>query len=257
VLGEKGVEWFRNELEQRLGFKLAPAKPFKFTKQGDTFGWHQQLNGNHFLGLHVESGRIKNTAGVKLKDALRIIVEKFKVEIRLTASQNLLLADVKSLDCEPITKILAAHGVPVEKQSTVIHRASMVCPALPTCGLALAESERIFPELLSRIEQLLAEVGLPGEEIIVRMTGCPNGCARSAMAELGFIGKAPGKYQLYLGGSHICTRLNRLYKESVKHEEIVNELRPVFTRFARERISGEHFGDFCERVVLKETPAQN
>jgi len=257
VLEEKGVEWFRKELEQRLGFKLAPAKPFKFTKQGDTFGWRQQLNGNHFLGLHVESGRIKDTEQVKLKSALQKIVEQFKTEIRLTPSQNLLLADVKAAEREPITKILAAHGVTVEQQSTVIHRASMVCPALPTCGLALAESERIFPDLLSHIEELLAEVGLPGEEIIVRMTGCPNGCARSAMAELGFIGKAPGKYQLYLGGSHTCTRLNRLYKESVKHEDIVNELRPVFTRFAKERIAGEHFGDFCERVLLKETAAQN
>ena len=254
VLEEKGVEWFRNELEQRLGFTLPAARPFKFTQQGDTFGWHQQLDGNHFLGLYVEAGRVKDTEKWQLKTALRKIVEQFRTEIRLTASQNLLLANVKPAEREPITKILAAHGIPVENQSTVIHRASMVCPALPTCGLALAESERVFPEVLSRIEQLLAEVGLKDEEIVIRMTGCPNGCARSSMAELGFIGKAPGKYQLYLGGNRTSTRLNRLYKESVKNEDIINELRPVFTRFVQERIGAEHFGDFCERVLWKEIP---
>jgi sulfite reductase (NADPH) hemoprotein beta-component len=257
VLEEKGVEWFRNELEQRLGFKLQPARPFKFTRQGDTFGWHQQLDGNYFLGLFVECGRIKDTEKVRQKTALRKIVEEFRTEIRLTPSQNLLLTHVKPAERAGINQILAEHGVPVENQATVIQRNSMVCPALPTCGLALAESERVFPDVLARIEQLLAELGLQDEEIIIRMTGCPNGCARSSMAELGFIGKAPGKYQLYVGGNQACTRLNRLYKEVVKYDDIVNELRPVFTRFIKERIGGERFGDFAERVLWKEIPAPN
>ncbi|MDB6016253.1 MAG: nitrite and sulphite reductase 4Fe-4S region [Pedosphaera sp.] len=255
ILGEKGVEWFRNELNERLGFKLAPARPFEFTKQGDLFGWHQQFDGNHFLGLYVETGRIKDTDKYQLKTALRKIVEQFHTEIRLTPSQNLILTSVKASDREPITKILAEHGVPVENQATVIRRASMACPALPTCGLALAESERVLPDILGRIEQLLAEVGLKDEEIIIRSTGCPNGCARSFMSEIGFVGKAPGKYQLYLGGNQASTRLNRLFKESVKNEDIITELRPVFTRFAKERIGAERFGDFCVRVILQETPA--
>jgi sulfite reductase (NADPH) hemoprotein beta-component len=162
---------------------------------------------------------------------------------------------VKPADVEPITKILAGHGLPVENQATIIRRASMACPALPTCGLALAESERILPDLLARIEQLLGEVGLADEEIVVRITGCPNGCARSSMAELGFIGKGPGKYQIYVGGNASSTRLNRLFRESVKNEEIVGELRPVFARFASERLGAERFGDFCERVLWKEIPA--
>jgi len=255
VLEEKGPDWFRAEVEQRLGFKFQPARPFKFTKQGDLFGWHQQFDGNHFLGLYVETGRIKDTDKFQLKTALRKIVEQFRTEIRLTPSQNLFLANVKPADRAPITKILADHGLPVENQATVIRRASMACPALPTCGLALAESERYLPDLLGRIEALLAEVGLKDEEIVIRMTGCPNGCARPSMAELGFVGKSPGKYQIYTGGNEACTRLNRLFKDSVKSEDIINELRPVFTRFAKERIGAERFGDFSERVLWKETPA--
>ena len=130
----------------------------------------------------------------------------------------------------------------------------MACPALPTCGLALAESERALPDILGRIELALADLGLKDQEIIIRSTGCPNGCARPYMAEIGFVGKAPNKYQIYLGGNEGCTRLNRLYKESVKNEDIVGELRPLLTRFASERNNGERFGDWCDRVLWKETP---
>ena len=252
VLEEKGADWFRGEVEQRMGFKFQPARPFKFTKQGDVFGWQKQLDGNHFLGLYVEAGRIKDTEQAKLKSALKQIVEQFRTEIRLTPSQNLLLVNVKPSERDGINQILAAHGVATENQATVIRRASMACPALPTCGLALAESERFLPDLLTRIEQLLAEVGLKDEELIVRMTGCPNGCARSSMAELGFIGKAPGKYQIYVGGNESSTRLNRLYKETIKTEDIVNELRPTFQRFKMERLPGERFGDFAARVLWEE-----
>ncbi len=255
VLEEKGAEWFRNEVEERMGFKFQPARAFKFTKQGDVFGWRQQLDGNHFLGLYVETGRIKDAGNHQLKTALRKIVEQFRTEIRLTPSQNLLLTNVKPADREGITKILAEHGVAVENQGSILGRASMACPALPTCGLALAESERVLPDILTRIEGLLAEVGLKDEEIVIRMTGCPNGCARSSMAELGFIGKGPGKYQIYVGGNEASTRLNRLFLESVKNEDIVNELRPVLVRFVKERIGTERFGDFSERVLWKEIPA--
>src|SRR5258706_2242685 len=252
VLEEKAPDWFRAEVEHRLGFKFQPARPFKFTKQGDLFGWHQQFDGNHFLALYIETGRIKDTDKFQLKTALRKIVEQFRTEIRLTPSQNLFLANVKPADRASITKILADHGLPVENQATVIRRASMACPALPTFGLALAESERYLPDLLGRIEALLAEVGLKDEEIVIPMTGCPNGCPRPSMAEPGFVGKSPGKYQIYTGGNEACTRLNRLFKDSVKSEDIINELRPVFTRFAKERIGVERFGDFFEKVLWKE-----
>lgn len=254
VLEDRGAPWFREEVERRVGFKLEDPRPFKFTKQGDLFGWHKQYDGKLFLGLYVETGRIKDTDTYSLKSALREIVEKFRTEVRLTPSQNLLLTNVQARDQEAITRILARHNIAVENQATIIRRASMACPALPTCGLALAESERLLPDLLTRIEGLLGELGLANEEIVIRMTGCPNGCARPFMAEIGFVGKSPNKYQIYLGGNESSTRLNRLFRESVQNAAIIDELRPVLSRYAKERQSGERFGDWVERVLWKEQP---
>jgi sulfite reductase (NADPH) hemoprotein beta-component len=255
VIQERGLPWFRAELERRLGYQLEPARPFQFTRQGDLYGWHQQSDGKYFLGLFVENGRIKDAGDYRLKTALRQVVEQFRPDIRLTPTQNILLVNVNSKDKDPITRLLARHGVAVENQAGVLRRASMACPALPTCGLALAESERVMPDVITRLEHLLAEVGLPDEEIIVRMTGCPNGCARPYTAELALVGRAPGKYALFLGGNASSSRLARVYKESVKNEDLVGELRPLFTRFARERLGAERFGDFCHRVVLPEAAA--
>jgi sulfite reductase (NADPH) hemoprotein beta-component len=249
VLEERGVDWFRSELEGQLGFRLEPARPFQFLRQGDLFGWHPQANGRLFLGLYVEAGRIRDRGDYHLKSALRQVVQRFRPEIRLTPSQNLILADVRSEDRGSITGLLAEGGVPVERQAPPTRRASMACPALPTCGLALAESERFLPELLARLEGLLAEVGLAEEEIVVRMTGCPNGCARPYVAELGLVGRAPGRYQIYLGGNAASTRLNRVYRDNVKEAELIGELRPLLTRFAQTRSAGERFGDWCARSV--------
>jgi sulfite reductase (NADPH) hemoprotein beta-component len=250
VIQERGAAWFRAELEKRLGFKLETARPFAFTRQGDLYGWHQQSDGKYFLGLFVENGRIKDAGDYRLKTGLRRVVEQFRPGLRLTPSQNILLINVNTNDKDAITRLLSEHGVAVENQAGVVRLASMACPALPTCGLALAESERVMPDVITRIERLLAEIGLAGEEIIIRMTGCPNGCARPYTAELALVGRAPGKYQLYLGGNESSTRLNRLYKESVKNEDLAAELRPLFTQFARERLGAERFGDFCQRVLL-------
>jgi sulfite reductase (NADPH) hemoprotein beta-component len=255
VLEEKGPDWFREEAERRAGMKFEPARPFKFTQQGDLFGWHKQLDGNSFLGLYVETGRIKDTAQVQLKTALRKVVEQFRTEIRLTPSQNLIIAGVGSPNIEAINRVLKEHGVLVENQTTALRGASMACPALPTCGLALSESERVLPNILSRLEDVLKEVGLANEEIIVRMTGCPNGCARPYMAEIGLVGRAPNKYQIFVGGNEGCTRLNRLFKENVKGEDLLTELRPALTRFAAERQPGERFGDFADRVLFAEAAA--
>jgi sulfite reductase (NADPH) hemoprotein beta-component len=255
VIAECGVPWFREEVERRLGFRFGPARPFSFTRQGDLYGWHRQHDGRYFLGLFVQNGRIKDDGSHRFKSGLRRVVEQFQPEIRLTPWQNALLVNIAPENRDPITQVLAAHGVDVENQGTVISRASIACPALPTCGLALAESERVIPDVLKRIEQVLAETGLKDEEIVIRMTGCPNGCARPLMAELAFVGRAPGKYQLYMGGNVAGTRLGRLFKESVKNEDFVGELRPLFERFAKERLAGERFGDFSQRVLLKDAPA--
>jgi len=257
VLEERGADWCRAEVEKRAGVKLASARPFRFEKQGDLLGWHKQMDGNYFLGLFVENGRIKNTDGYQLKNGLRKVAEQFQPEVRLTASQNLLFVGVRPEQREGLERVLREHGVSVANPFSPTRLASMACPALPTCGLSLAEAERVLPEILTRIETLLEEVGLKGQEIVVRMTGCPNGCARPYMAEIGFVGKGPGKYQLYLGGNEASTRLNRVYKDVVKNEDIAGELRPLFNRFVKERIPNERFGDFCDRVILKETAAQN
>ena len=250
VLAERGVDWFRGEVEQRAGIKLEAVRPFEFERQGDLFGWHEAADGSWFLGLHVLAGRVKGG----LKTALREIVETHRPEVRLTPSQNLLLCGVASEDIDKINSILSANGVAVEEteQGTLLQRGAMACPALPTCGLSLAESERYLPEFLGVVEDVLAGEGLAEEQIIVRMTGCPNGCARPYMAELGIVGRSPGKYAVYLGGNADSTRLGRLYNQNVKVDEMKATLGPIVARFKNEREAGEGFGDFCARTIWPE-----
>jgi sulfite reductase (NADPH) hemoprotein beta-component len=252
VIAERGVQWFREELERRVGFKLEEARPFRFEKQGDAFGWHQQANGRWFLGLFIETGRIKDKGGWRMKTALRQVVGQFQPEIRLTPANNVILANIAADQRDAVTRIFAEHGVQLERQGSILRRASMACVSLPTCGLGLAESERYLPDLITRLEAALSEVGLGDEEITIRMTGCPNGCARPYMAEIGFVGKAPGRYEIWLGGNEASTRLNRRWKDSVKDPDIIPELRPVLARYAKERLSGERFGDWVARVLWKE-----
>jgi sulfite reductase (NADPH) hemoprotein beta-component len=254
VVAERGVKFMQDEVNQRAGLTLAPAKPYQFMTTSDLLGWHRAVDGSWFLGLFVESGRVKGAQ----KIALREVADKFpKIEFRLTANQNVILANVSDSDKASINAVLTGHGVKTENQATILHAAAMACPSLPTCGLGLAESERMLPGFLDRIEKLLAEVGLAGEEIIIRSTGCPNGCARPYMAEIAFVGKAPGRYQVWLGGDVSGTRLNKVWKDVLKEADLETEFRPVFTRFAKERHAGERFGDWCQRVFLKEQPATN
>ncbi|MCX7824093.1 MAG: NADPH-dependent assimilatory sulfite reductase hemoprotein subunit [Verrucomicrobiae bacterium] len=252
VLAERGVAWFREELERRVGFKLEPAKPCQFDRQGDAFGWHQQADGCWFLGLFVESGRIKDEDGRRMKTALRQVVEMFRPEIRLTPANNVILANIAADQREAVTRTLAEHGVRLDHQGSLLRRASMACVSLPTCGLGLAESERYLPGLITRLEAALAGAGVSDEAITIRMTGCPNGCARPYMAEIGFVGRGPDRYQIWLGGNESSTRLSRLWKDNVKASEIVTELRPLFARYAKERLSGERFGDWVARVLWTE-----
>jgi sulfite reductase (NADPH) hemoprotein beta-component len=252
VVAERGVPFIQAEVNKRAGITLAPNKPYSFTTTSDLLDWRKAVDGSWFLGLFVSMGRVKDVDGCKMKTGLRQVADKFpQVEFRLTANQNLILANVSDADKAGITAILAAHGVKTENQTSVLHAASMACPSLPTCGLGLAESERALPGMVARLEKLLAEVGLPGEEIIIRSTGCPNGCARPYMAEIAFVGKAPGRYQVWLGGDVSGTRLNKVWKDVVKEPELETEFRPVFARFAKERNAGERFGDWCQRVFFK------
>ncbi len=259
VVAEKGVDFVRGEIEQRAGFKLEPARAYQFTTTSDAYGWHKAVDGTNFLTLFVETGRIKDTDKARQKTALRRVAEKFgNIEFRLTGNQNVLLANVSDADKPAINALLTEHGVRTENQASLLHGNSMACPALPTCGLALAESERALPGLVDRIEKLCGDLGLGGEEIVIRSTGCPNGCARPYMAEIAFVGKAPGRYQLWLGGNASGTRLNKLFKDVLKEAELETELRPLLARFATERTANERFGDWCDRVVLKEpVPATN
>lgn len=256
VVAERGVDWTRAEFERRAGFKLQPPRPFRFTTMGDLYGWHRAVDNSWFLTIYVETGRVKDAEGRRLKTALRAVAEQCPaLEFRLTPNQNVILAGVAESDRSAINALLAAHGVRTENQTSPLRAAAMACPALPTCGLALAESERMFPGLMDRIEKLCAELGLDQEEIIIRSTGCPNGCARPYMAELAFVGKAPGRYQIWVGGNVAGTRLNRVWKDLVKETDFEAELKPLLERFTRERQNGERFGDWAARVLWSETTA--
>lgn len=256
VVEERGADFVRDEINRRANLTLGPARPYEFTTMGDVYGWHRAVDNKLFLTLFVETGRVKDVPGHAQKTALRQVAEKFPhIEFRLSANQNVILANVPDADRAGITALLASHGVKVEQQASVLHAASMACPSLPTCGLGLAESERMLPGLIDRIEKLGGDLGLGGEEIIIRSTGCPNGCARPYMAEIAFVGKAPGRYQLWLGGNASGTRLNRVFKDTVKDAEIEAELRPLFLRWKNERNGAERFGDFCSRVILPEQAA--
>jgi len=260
VVEERGAAWVSAEINRRAPGALSGVRRFEFSTTGDLYGWNRAVDGSLFLTLFVETGRVKDVDGHAQKTALRRIAEKFPhLEFRLSANQNIILANVPPADRDPITALLAEYGIKTENQTSTLHAVAMACPALPTCGLALAESERMLPGLIDRIEKLGAELGLAGEEIIIRSTGCPNGCARPYMAEIAFVGKAPGRYQLWLGGNAAGTRLNRIYRETVKDPDIEAELRPLLTRWRAERLSRERFGDFAARVLWPElaspTPA--
>lgn len=256
VVQERGPDFVRAEVEQRAGIKLGPVRPYTFTTTGDTYGWADSVDGTSYVTLFVSMGRIKDEPGHQMKTALRRIAERFpNVEFRLSANQNVILARIAPADRGLIQGILAEHGVKTENQASVLHQAAIACPALPTCGLSLAESERYLPGLLTQIEGLCLETGVGSQGIVIRMTGCPNGCARPYAAEIGFVGKAPGRYQIWLGGDVAGTRLARPWKEMVKDAEILNELRPVLTRYAAERKAGEAFGDWVERCFWTATAA--
>lgn len=248
-----GVDKVVEELNTRLGWEIEEPRDFEFEHNGDRLGWIEGDKGVWNYTLFIQNGRVKDTEDYQLKTALRKIAETHTGDFRLSPNQNLIIANVTPEKKEEIQSLIDQYGLTDGKNYTGLRRNSMACVAFPTCGLAMAESERYLPSLISKIEDLLDEAGVDDEEITIRMTGCPNGCARPALAEIAFIGKAPGKYNMYLGGGFKGERLNKLYKENIGEQEILESLRPILMDYGKERLEGEHFGDFVIRsgVVAK------
>lgn len=249
LINDWGVDKFRAQVEEYFGKPVEPFKTLPKFKYLDYLGWNEQGDGNLFLGISIDNGRVKDEGSFQLKTALREIVEQFNLPIRLTPNQNLIFYDIAPDNKQAIQEILARCGVVADPSKIEpLTRFAMACPALPTCGLAITESERAIPGILERIRALLDKLGLQKQHFVVRMTGCPNGCARPYMAELGFVGSAPESYQVWLGGSPDQTRLAQAYTEKLHHDEIESFLEPIFVFFKKSRQSRESFGDFCDRV---------
>jgi sulfite reductase (NADPH) hemoprotein beta-component len=248
TIDRRGIEWFTEELNSRLGWKLEEARPYHFEHNGDRYGWVKGSNGNWHLTLFIQSGRVADNGEYKLLTGLREIAKIHKGDFRLTPNQNVIIANVSPQKKKKISELVEAYRLSDGSRDSALRRNSMSCVALPTCGLAMAEAERYLPDFLTKIESILAEEGLLDEEIVLRMTGCPNGCARPALAEIALIGKGPGKYNLHLGGSFAGERLAKMYRENIGEKEILDTLRPIFRHYAQEREPGEHFGDFVIRA---------
>jgi len=243
----RGVEWFKKELHTRLGWELEESREFSFDSTTDRYGWSEDADGKWTYGLFVEGGRLRDLGQASEKQAIREIAEEIPCEFRLTANQNLVIARISTEDKEKFESIFEKNGVRNPTELSALRLNSIACTALPTCGLALAESERYLPGLIDELDQIIDELGLRSESIAIRSTGCPNGCGRPYLGEIGLVGKSPGKYNLYLGAGLDGTRLNKLYRQAITNDEIVSELKPVLADYAGNRDEGERFGDFCIR----------
>ena len=243
-----GVVAFREELEKRCGFKLEEAKPYTFTSRKDHYGWAQNHEGKWYYTVFVENGRVLDDEKTPLKTALLEIAKTGKANFRFTGNQNLILADITEADKKEVDNLLVKFGIiDHTNHAGVMRKNSIACVAFNTCPLALAEGQRYLPALISKIEPLLEKYALQNDEIILRMTGCPNGCGRSPAAEIGFVGTAYGHYNLHIGGDRLGERLNTKFKESLNEDQILKTLDELFAVFSKERINGETFGDFSNR----------
>ena len=257
TIEDRGIDAFKAEVEKRAGFKLGKPKPFKFSGTGDPLGWRQGEDKNWNLTLFVENGRIKDSKGHTLRTALREIANEGICEFVATSNQNVILAKVSAKAKAKIESVLKSHGISLDVSSK-LRANSMACVALPTCGLALAESERYLPDLITALEEGIEKAGLRDDDIVIRMTGCPNGCARPYLAEIGLVGRNPGLYNLYLGAAFDGSRLSKLYAQDAGNDKIIQLLQPLFLKYAKERKSGERFGDFVIRAgIVKATLVGN
>ncbi|KAL6304499.1 sulfite reductase subunit beta [Sparassis latifolia] len=247
TIDRMGLDNFKAEVERRLGFHLRPARPYAFNRNVDDFGWTSGEDGKHHFTCFIENGRIQDEPGRDFKTGLREIAKVHKGAFRTTANQHLVITDVDSADLPVIKQLLAQYKLD-NLSHTALRLSSSACVAFPTCGLAMAESERYLPLLIDKVEAMCEENGLRNDSIVMRMTGCPNGCARPYVAEVAFVGKAPGTYSMLLGGGYYGQRLNKIYRETVTEPEILAILRPMIKHYAIERHRGEHFGDFVIRA---------
>lgn len=249
TIDDMGHDIFRQKVEELLGYKFEGSRPFEFKSNIDTFGWQQDELGNNHFTFFIENGRVEDTAEFPMKTGLREIAKIHKGEFRLTGNQHLCLSGVHNDDMEHIKGMMRQHKLD-NVQFSGLRLSSSACVAFPTCGLAMAESERYLPELITKLETCLEDNGLRQDSIVMRMTGCPNGCARPWLAEVGFVGKAYGAYNMYLGGGYHGQRLNKLYRSSIGEEEILDIMKPLLKRYAQERQEGERFGDFTIRIGM-------
>ena len=248
-----GLDRFKAKVEEVLdGRKLDEPHPVDVHGYDDHLGWRSQGDARLYLGLNIENGRIKDEGSLRLKTGLRRILQRFHMPARLTPQQSILLCDLEAEWKDEILSLLREHGVRTQDEISTVRRFSMSCPALPTCGLAITESERVLPSIIDELEAEVAKLGLDGEEFTVRMTGCPNACARPYTADIGLVGKAVGKYTILIGGKILGNRLNFTYKDMVPLERIVRELIPLLVYFKSDRDPGESLGDFCHRKGLEE-----
>jgi sulfite reductase (NADPH) hemoprotein beta-component len=252
TIADRGIDWFKAELFKRLGYALEPARPFQFTTQGDRFGWLRGHDGRWHLTLRIESGRVADRTGALLFTGLEKIAAIHQGDFRLTANQNLIIANVPASECMNIDRLVADHGLGRALNTAPVRRDALACVALPTCALAMSEAERYLPSFVDRVEALLAKYGIRENPLTVRITGCPNGCARPYLSEIALIGRAPGRYTLRLGADAVGQRLNVVYRDNIDEASIVTALDELIGRYARERHAEERFGDFLWRVnVLK------
>jgi sulfite reductase (NADPH) hemoprotein beta-component len=256
TIEDRGLAWFVAEVTRRQGFEFEPARPFAFTQQGDRFGWIEGYDGRWHLTLRIEAGRIADTERAKQLTGLRELAKVHRGDFRLTPNQNLTIANVDANARAFVSALVVKYGLDRHERSTPVARDALACVALPTCGLAMAEAERYLPQLVRLVEERMAAHGLAGEPLVLRITGCPNGCARPYLAEVALVGKAPGRYNLFYGGDGRGGRLNALHLENVDEPTILSALDAAFARYAQERTPGERFGDFAWRAGLVGGAAQ-
>ena len=248
LINDWGIEKFRTEVERYYGEPLDDCTEDDVHGFDDHMGWQEQGDGKWSYGLNIENGRLYDGESIKLKAALRAVCREFKTEIRMTGHQSVIFTDIDEGDKEKLIGIVQEHGVPTTEETSTVRRWSMTCVALPTCGLAITESERRLPSIIDELEQPLAKLGLDRERFTIRMTGCPNGCARPYNADLALVGKAKDKYTLFAGGGWLGNRLAYIYKDLVTDETVVDELIAIFAAFKANREGDESLGEFCTRV---------
>lgn len=247
TIEDRGLEWFISEVESRSGIKLQPERPYEFNTTADRYGWSKGTNGLWNVNLFIENGRVKDSDNFKIKTGLREIAKILEGDIRITPNQNLIIGNITDESRPIIEDLLKKYQIFESYNQSGLRLNSMACVAMPTCGLALAESERQLPDIITKLELAIEESGLRNDAISIRMTGCPNGCVRPYLGEIGLVGRSPGKYNIYLGAKINGTRLNKLFRKADSVDEIIEKLSPIIRSYSTERESGEEFGDFVIR----------